>query len=233
MGRAEEHLVEMHAVGADLRPDTVPVLLEDAFVVDAGDRHPAVAVVDDDRPGPERVEHGGGTAVAAVAATEVDPVPAAVGRRDRAVDPGDRAVLVGLPRVPTTVAVGVLVGLLERQQVRAGVGRGSRAACRVGDARTGCRRRDVHRRRAHAEGGAGAVALVSTTVPMSVVGAGGRRGERHDQRGHEEEQDGASDRLVPHLRQATDVGHRLPPAPPVAVVFRPPADLPVPRATAP
>src|SRR5205085_3202187 len=103
VGGREEHLVEARAVGPHLGPYAVPVLLEHTLVVDARDRHLPVAVVDDDRPRPDRVEHRGRLAVAAVAAAEVDAVPPAVGRCDRAVDAPYRAVLERLALVVTGV----------------------------------------------------------------------------------------------------------------------------------
>ena len=153
--RAHEHLVEPEAaVAAHLLPDEVPDLLEDALLVGDGDRDLPAAVADDDGPRPDRVEHGGGNAVVAAAAVEIDAVPASVGRPRAAVGGrcgtvdeglGPAILLVG---VVAAVAVEILVGLFEREEVRSVERARQVAVGGVGRGRCRERRCDVHRRRA-------------------------------------------------------------------------------------
>ena len=151
--RAHEHLVEAEAaVRADLLARQLPDLAEHALVVGDRDRDLARAVADDDRARGDGIEHGGGQAVVAVAAPEVDAVPATVGRADPAVGRGSRAVEEGLRAagggiaVVAAVVVQVLVGLLEREQVRTVERAGGVAVCRVGGGGRGERRCDVDHR---------------------------------------------------------------------------------------
>src|SRR5262249_58539977 len=109
------------AGGALLLAHQLPDLAEHALVVGDRDRDLARAVADHDGARGDRIEHGGGQTVVAVAAAEVDAVPAAVGRTDVAVGGGRRAVEEGLGAaggrvaVVAAVVVQVLVGLLERE----------------------------------------------------------------------------------------------------------------------
>ena len=156
VGRAEQHGVDVaHAIGADLGSHLVPDLGEHAFVVDAGERHGVVPAPDHDGAGPELVEHGGGLTRPAVAAAQHDPVPALVGRRGAAARQRGGAVDEGLAAVPDAVVVGVDVGLLQRQQVRAVVlgqlRRRGAGRSRVRRARAGQRWGDVDRGGAHLE----------------------------------------------------------------------------------